>query len=98
VVQASASLDAGNDAVRLIAGMNGTVEITAGEARGVLLVPIEALRELAPGSYAVFVVQGDGSLKLTPVTVGLRDVANAEILSGLNQGDVVSTGVVETVQ
>jgi hypothetical protein len=28
--------------------------------------------------------------------VGLRDFANAEILSGLEQGDVVSTGTVET--
>jgi HlyD family secretion protein len=96
VVQAWATLDPANDAVRLIAGMNGTVEITAGEARGALIVPIEALRELTPNSFAVFVVQPDGSLKLTPVTVGLMDVANAEITAGLNQGDVVSTGVVET--
>jgi RND family efflux transporter MFP subunit len=98
VVKALATLDASDSAVRLIAGMNGTVEITAGEALGVLIVPIEALRELAPGSYAVFVVEDDGSLTLTPVTVGLTDVANAEIISGLEQGDRVSTGIVETVQ
>ncbi len=42
------------------------------------------------------IVGADGALTLTPVTVGLKDVANAEITSGLNQGDVVSTGVVET--
>ena len=41
-------------------------------------------------------VQADGELKLTPVTVGLRDFANAEILSGLQAGDIVSTGNVET--
>jgi len=98
VVQALASLDPSDSAVRLIAGMNGTVDITAGEALGVLVVPIEALRELAPGSYAVFVAELDGSLTLTPVTVGLMDVANAEIISGLEQGDRVSTGVVETTQ
>ena len=68
----------------------------AGEAKNALIVPIQALRELTPGSYAVFVVQSDGSLKMTPVTVGLRDYANAEILSGLQAGDVVSTGTVET--
>jgi multidrug efflux pump subunit AcrA (membrane-fusion protein) len=98
VVKALATIEQADSAVRLIAGMNGTVEITAGEARGVLIIPIEALRELAPGSYAVFVVEADESLTLTPVAVGLRDVANAEILSGLEQGDRVSTGVVETIQ
>ena len=37
-----------------------------------------------------------GQLLLTPVEVGLMDYANAEILSGLKVGDVVSTGNVET--
>ncbi len=30
------------------------------------------------------------------VAVGLRDFANAEILSGLERGEVISTGTVET--
>jgi multidrug efflux pump subunit AcrA (membrane-fusion protein) len=79
----------------LLSGMSADVEIIGGEAIGALLVPIQALREVAPGSYAVFVVDGE-DLKLTPVKVGLRDFANAEILSGLEAGDIVSTGVVET--
>lgn len=80
----------------ILSGMTVEAEVIAGEARGALIVPIQALRELSPGSYAVFVVGADGQLKLTPVEVGLRDYANAEILSGLNAGDVVSTGNVET--
>lgn len=80
----------------ILSGMTVDVEVIAGEARGALLVPIQALRELSPGSYAVFVVGEDGQLKLTPVEVGLRDFASAEILSGLSAGDVVSTGTVET--
>ena len=76
--------------------MTVEADVIAGEAKNALIVPIQALRELTPGSYAVFVVQSDGSLKMTPVTVGLRDFANAEILSGLKVGDVVSTGTVET--
>lgn len=79
----------------VLSGMSADVEIIGGEALGALLVPIQALREVAPGSYAVFVVDGD-DLKLTPVKVGLRDFANAEILSGLEAGDIVSTGIVET--
>lgn len=63
---------------------------------GTLIVPKQALRELEPGSYAVFVVGLTGKLTLTPVEVGLVDYANAEILSGLKVGDVVSTGNVET--
>jgi hypothetical protein len=33
---------------------------------------------------------------MVTVTVGLQDYANAEILSGLEQGATVSTGSVET--
>ena len=32
----------------------------------------------------------------TPVEVGLMDFSFAEILSGLEQGDLVTTGIVET--
>jgi RND family efflux transporter MFP subunit len=80
----------------ILSGMTVEVEVIAAEARNALIVPVQALRELTPGSHAVFVVQADGSLKMTPVTVGLRDFANAEILSGLKVGDVISTGTVET--
>lgn len=80
---------------RILSGMTVEVEVIAAESRDTLLVPVQALRELAPGSFAVFVVQADGQLQMTPVTVGLRDFANAEILSGLQVGDVVSTGTVE---
>jgi len=82
--------------IRLLSGMSAEVEVIAGEAKNTLLVPVQALRELVPGSYAVFVRQADETLKLTPVTVGLKDYANAQILSGLKVGDVVSTGTTET--
>jgi HlyD family secretion protein len=80
----------------ILSGMTVDAEVIAAESRDALIVPVQALRELSPGSYAVFIVQAGGSLKMTPVEVGLRDFANAEILSGLNVGDVVSTGTVET--
>lgn len=80
----------------VVSGMTVDVEVIAAEALNALLVPAQAIRELTPGSYAVFVVAADGQLKMTPVTVGLRDYANAEILSGLKAGDIVSTGTVET--
>ena len=82
--------------LNLMSGMTVEAEVIAGEARGALIVPVQALRELAPGSYAVFLVGENEQLTMTPVTVGLRDFANAEILSGVKAGDIVSTGTVET--
>jgi RND family efflux transporter MFP subunit len=75
----------------LLPGMTVEVEVIAGEARGALLVPVQSLHEVSPGSFVVYLVQPDGQLQLTPVTVGLRDFANAEILGGLKAGDIVST-------
>lgn len=94
-LQVWATLDMTGDQV-LPVGLTAEVEIIAGEAYKTLLVPVQALRELAPGQFAVFVVTESGDLKLRPVEVGLRDFANAQILSGLEQGEVISTGTGET--
>jgi len=96
-VQGLVSLDAESFAKpqTLPVGLNAAVEIIGGRVEGALLVPVEALRELAPGQYAVFVME-DGEPKLRMVEVGLMDYTSAEIVSGLEQGDVVSTGIVET--
>ena len=84
----SASLGAGS----LLSGMNAEVEIVAGEARNAVLVPLQALRELGPDQYAVFVVQDNGELEMRVVVVGLKDYVNAEILSGLEPGEEISLG------
>lgn len=97
VVQAWAQFTSDID-VALFAGMSADVELIAAETLDALLVPVQAIRELALGSYAVFVVGSDGTLQMRPVEVGLRDFANIEILSGLEKGDVISTGTVEIGQ
>ncbi len=91
-VQVWATIDTTEHPVNLLYGMNAEVEVIAGAARNAVLVPIEALRELVAGTFAVFVVQADGELELRPVEVGLRDFTNAEIRSGLEAGETVSTG------
>jgi multidrug efflux pump subunit AcrA (membrane-fusion protein) len=75
--------------------MSASIEVIAGRAEDTLLVPVEALRELGPGQYAVFILE-EGQPMLRPVEVGLRDFTYAEILDGLTQGDEVTTGIVET--
>lgn len=76
-------------------GLSATVDVIGGRATNALIVPVEALREIGAGEYAVFVVE-DGQLRLRPVEVGLMDAAYAEIKSGLQEGEFVSTGLVET--
>lgn len=76
-------------------GANASVDVIAARAENAILVPIEALHELSPGNYAVFVAV-DGELQVRPIEVGLMDYAYAEVLSGLEQGEQVSTGIVET--
>ncbi len=78
-------------------GLSATVEVISAQAQNVLLIPVEALHELSEGSYAVFVMK-DGTPTLTTVEVGLMDYTYAEIKSGLSEGDVVTTGIVETSQ
>jgi len=76
-------------------GLTASVDVIGGRAENAVLVPVEALRELGPGEYAVFVVE-DGEPKLRIVSVGLVDFTSAEILSGLEAGEIVTTGIVET--
>ena len=78
-------------------GLNASVEVIGSKAENVLLVPVEALREITAGQYAVFVMVNNEP-KLQMVEVGLMDYTYAEIKSGLNEGDVVTTGIVETGQ
>jgi len=76
-------------------GLNATVEVIGGRATNALLVPVEAVRELSPGSYALFVME-NGEPELRMVEVGLMDFTFAEILSGVEAGEIVTTGLIET--
>jgi multidrug efflux pump subunit AcrA (membrane-fusion protein) len=91
-VQAWASVDRPSQSTQFFSNMTAEVEVIAQETRNALLVPVQAVRELAPGQNAVFVVKSDGKLELRLVQVGLQDFVNAEILSGVNPNEVVSLG------
>ncbi len=79
----------------LPAGAAASVDVIGGRAENAVLVPVEALHEIGDGQYTIFVMQ-NGKLRLREVQVGLQDLTKAEIISGLNAGDIVTTGVVET--
>ncbi len=88
-VEAWARLDIGEE-VGLLSGMTASVEVIAAQARGVRLVPVEALRETEAGQFTVIVVRSDGTQETRTVRIGLTDGVNAEVLEGLELGEVVS--------
>lgn len=68
-------------------GMTATANLVVAEQKGVLLVPNQAVV-----GNSVNLVQADGSIQSTPVTIGLRDSKHTQILEGLTEGDRVTVG------
>ncbi len=79
----------------LMLGLNGSVDVIGGEARNAALVSVDALHEVSPGVYGLF-VRNNGALTFTRVEIGIMDSINAQVISGVKTGDVVSTGLLET--
>jgi len=95
MVEGMAQLDKSVDEIGLPVGIDANIDVISGQALNAVLVPIEALHQLSDGSYTVFVME-NGKPVLKTVEVGLQDDTYAEIKSGVNAGDVVTTGIVET--
>jgi RND family efflux transporter MFP subunit len=76
-------------------GLSASVEVIGSQAENAILVPVEALRELGEGEYAVFVME-NGEPVLRMVEVGIMDYTYAQILSGVEENEIVTTGIVET--
>ncbi len=76
-------------------GASASVDVTSGRAENVVLISVDALHETTPGEYAVFVMQ-NSKPRLRVIEVGLKDLLYAEVTSGLEVGDVVTTGIMET--
>jgi len=96
-VRGYAKLDPIDPDTQLLIGMSGAVDVISSRVENAVLVPVEALREISDGNYAVFVME-NGEPTLRMVEVGIQDLYYAEIKSGLDAGEVVTTGIVETNQ
>jgi HlyD family secretion protein len=95
VVRAMVELDQSADGLNLPTGSTAAVDVIAGQARNAVLVPVEALHETSPDNYALFVLE-NGQPRLHVVQVGIQDSVSAEIKSGLQAGEVVTTGITAT--
>ncbi|NYB75008.1 efflux RND transporter periplasmic adaptor subunit [Sedimentibacter hydroxybenzoicus DSM 7310] len=77
-----------DDRKSLMSGMNVDVEILADSKENVLIIPIDAVNRLN-GDYVVTVKDAAGNKTDVKVELGLATKKKVEILSGLNEGDVI---------
>jgi macrolide-specific efflux system membrane fusion protein len=74
--------------VRVFAGLAATIELAGGTAENVLVLPTTAVKGSA-GTGTVWVVGADGTQEERPVTLGLNDGQQVQIIDGLAEGDSV---------
>jgi len=91
VIRALIKLDIPKNGFDLPLGSAASVDVIGGRADNAVVVPIEALHP-AGDQFAVFVME-NGKPVLRVVEVGIQDQVSAEIKSGLQAGDVVTTGI-----
>lgn len=77
-----------DDRKSLMSGMNVDVEILADKRDNVLVVPIDAVQKLN-GEYIVTVKDNSGNKNDVKVELGLATKEKVEIVSGLNEGDII---------
>lgn len=80
----------------LLPEMTAQVYFITSAERDVLTVPLGALNQQDDGRITVQRVNGDGSISEQEITIGLTSRTNAEVLSGLQEGDRVVAGVTTT--
>lgn len=86
----STEVEIDNSDGRLTPGMYASVELVVRESKGAVAVPIQAV---AVGEKPkVFVVNGSGTVEERAVKLGLETPSEAEVISGLESGDMVIVG------
>jgi len=84
-----------NDKLELLPNINVNVRINARERRGVLALPRGAV-QAEGGRRFVFVVKknqlgvGKATLERREIHVGIADATNYEVVSGLQEGEMVA--------
>jgi RND family efflux transporter MFP subunit len=76
----------------IVPGMYASVKIPLNSAANVLTVPVQALQSTAVGQGTVLLVNGSNHLEKREVKIGLQTANSVEILSGLNENEMVVFG------
>lgn len=80
-----------NPTLEIVPGMYADALIQLKQGRNALAVPVQAL-DRAGGQVTVFVVGRDSTIHQTAVKLGIQTPDYAEVISGLNEGDLVAIG------
>jgi RND family efflux transporter MFP subunit len=84
-------VDVKNPDLALVPGMYASAVLTLAAKKGVLTAPVEAI-DRNGNKASVFVVDASGKLQTRAVTLGLETPNRVEVLSGLQEGDLVVLG------
>jgi len=71
-------------------GLTATADISAYDAKNVLLVPVSVVVNTPEGPIVAVVDPNTGKTEYRAVTLGFQNFYSAEVLSGLNEGDKVT--------
>ena len=89
----NALFDVANPDRLLRIGMTAQVSIRLGDARNVLAIPVDALREkIADGRYLVRVLGRSGATATRRIRTGVNNHIQVEVLDGLSEGEEVVVG------
>lgn len=85
-------VDVPNPRLELVPGMYAEVDLTTGQHKNVLSVPVEAI-DGSGTATRVFAVRASGAVAIIPVTLGLENAHRVEIRSGeIHETDQVVVG------
>jgi len=89
-------VDVENADFRYTPGMYATVRLTLADKKDALAIPIQTIS--AGENPTVLILGKDHKVEERAVTIGLETSSKAEILSGLNDGDLVVMGNRNSIQ
>jgi RND family efflux transporter MFP subunit len=81
-----------NPSFELVPGMYASVRIPLHSATNVLTIPVQAIQFTGAGQGVALIVNPQKRLEKREVKLGLQTAAEAEVLSGLSEGDTVVFG------
>ncbi len=84
-------VDVPNPKGALIPGMYAEVHLHVTSGTEVLSVPLDGVEGLGSSAESAYVIR-DGKIAIVPVTTGIQTPTDIQILSGLQEGDVVVVG------
>jgi len=85
-------VDVANPNYELVPGMYATVEIPLHTAHDALTVPVQSVQVSGENQGSVLVVNANNRIEKRDVTIGLESSREAEIVSGLKEGERVVFG------